>query len=239
MLEDDLDQAQKAKLWLQHAGHQISHFAKGKEFTRAIVTESYDLLILDWIVPDMSGYDVLVWVRKHIDWPIPVLFATQRDAEEDVVRALEAGADDFMTKPIKHLEMLARINALGRRSTAGQDSDTTVDLPPFTVDPATRSIARDGEAIELTQKEFDLAIFLFRNMGRVLSRGHILETVWGRNPNVNTRTVDTHVSRLRNKLGFSKENGWQLSAIYQHGYRLERLDGGGAEQDASVPDVTH
>lgn len=89
-------------------------------------------------------------------------------------------------------------------------------------------MVRNGEAIELTQKDFDLATFLFRNVGNLVSRGHILETVWGRSPDLNTRTVDTHVSRLRTKLGLLPENGWRLSAIYQHGYRLEHLAPQGA-----------
>jgi DNA-binding response OmpR family regulator len=84
-------------------------------------------------------------------------------------------------------------------------------------------VLRAGQAVELTQKDFDLAVFLFRNVGNLVSRGHILESVWGRSPDLNTRTVDTHVSRLRAKLGLVPENGWRLTAVYQHGYRLETV----------------
>jgi two-component system, OmpR family, response regulator RegX3 len=86
-----------------------------------------------------------------------------------------------------------------------------------------RVVTRKGEPVDLTQKDFDLAVFLFRNVGQLVSRGHILESVWGRSADLNTRTVDTHVSRLRSKLGLTPEHGWRLSAIYQHGYRLEPL----------------
>jgi DNA-binding response OmpR family regulator len=87
-----------------------------------------------------------------------------------------------------------------------------------------RVIARNGAGVDLTQKDFDLAVFLFRNVGNLVSRGHILESVWGRNPDLNTRTVDTHISRLRGKLGLVPERGWRLTAIYQHGYRLEQVE---------------
>ena len=153
-----------------------------------------------------------------------------RDDETDIVTALEAGADDYMIKPVKQMEMLARINALGRRSLAQDDQKQILEVPPFTLDPVARTVERNGDNIEMTYKEFDLAMFLFRNIGRIMSRGHILENVWGRNPDINTRTVDTHISRLRNKLGLNKENGWKLSAIYQHGYRLEKLDSHGVQE---------
>ena len=84
-----------------------------------------------------------------------------------------------------------------------------------------RKIVCDSVEIDLTQKEYELALFILRNVGKVLSRGYLLERVWGRNPDINTRTVDTHVSRLRRKLNFTKENGWKLTSVYQHGYRLE------------------
>jgi DNA-binding response OmpR family regulator len=84
-------------------------------------------------------------------------------------------------------------------------------------------VTRHGAEVDLTQKDFDLAVFLFRNVGNLVSRGHILESVWGRTSDLNTRTVDTHVSRLRSKLGLVPENGWKLSAVYQHGYRLEQV----------------
>lgn len=224
LLEDDLAQAQLAMLWLERDGHKIRHFDSASSLFKVITKDSYDLLILDWVLPDMNGIEVLRWVRENLDWHIPVFFTTQREAEEDIVYALENGADDYMIKPLKMMEMLARIQVLGNRST-GYDADKKkLEASPYMLDPANRSISINGDPVEMTHKEFDLALFLFRNTGRILSRGHILETVWGRNPDINTRTVDTHVSRLRNKLKFSEEEGWRLSTIYQHGYRLERLN---------------
>ena len=210
--------------WLEDANHKCRVFTSGKDLTMALVNESYDLLILDWMVPDMDGMQVLSWVRDNVEWKIPVLFVTQRDAEEDVVSALTGGADDFMAKPIKRAEMLARIESISRRAQASPTEEDILRYPPYTLQRSARLIKLNDESIDVTQKEFELTLFLFKNAGRVLSRGYMLETVWGRSADVNTRTVDTHVSRLRRKLSLFKENGWQLSSIYQHGYRLEKTE---------------
>lgn len=225
LLEDDQDQSVLIQAWLEAANHKCKVFTSGKDLTMALVNESYDLLILDWMVPDMDGMEVLAWVRENIEWKVPVLFVTQRDAEEDVVSALTVGADDYMAKPIKRAEMLARIESISRRSQGfNATEEDQLAYPPYTLQRSARIIKLKDEVIEVTQKEFELTLFLFKNAGRVLSRGYILETVWGRSAEVNTRTVDTHVSRLRRKLSLYKENGWQLSSIYQHGYRLEKTE---------------
>lgn len=225
LLEDDPDQAILFQTWFAKGGHRCEHFADGKSFIRSVKRDSFDMLILDWMVPEMSGLDVLKWVRQNIDWPIPTVFITAMDAEDDVVRALEAGADDYIQKPAKEREMMARISAVVRRSGQVEEESTSIDCAPFCVDLANHEILKNGEVVDVTQKEYELIAFLFRNVGRVLSRAHILESVWGRNPDINTRTVDTHVSRIRSKLKLNEEPGWKLSSIYQHGYRLERLNG--------------
>ena len=224
LLEDDLDQSVLVQAWLEDAGHKCVVFTSGKELTMSLLRESYDLLLLDWLVPDMNGIQVLQWVRENLDWKIPVLFITQRDAEEDVVEALESGADDYMSKPVKPAEMLARIGSISRRSQQVSAEDDILEFTPYTLQRSTRTVKLNGENIEVTRKEFELTLFFFRNAGRVLSRGYILETVWGRSAEVNTRTVDTHISRLRRKLAISADNGWQLTSIYQHGYRLEKCE---------------
>ncbi len=224
LLEDDHDQANLISHWLETDGHECRHFGDGDSFMEGVGKEAFDLLILDWLLPDTSGVQVLEWARAEIDWPIPVLFITRRDSEQDIVLALEKGADDYMTKPVKQFEMLARVKALNRRA-APQDRRREVhNFGPYTVDTASRTITREEKRVDLTQKEFELSLFLFQNMGRVLSRSHILEHVWGRSGELNTRTVDTHVSRIRKKLSLLPECGWRLSAIYQYGYRLERLE---------------
>ena len=224
LLEDDPDQSVIMKEWLLHNDHQCACFDSGREFIKTVKWNTYDLLILDWLVPDMTGLEVLKWVRENLDWRIPVLFTTQMNSEDDIVQGLNQGADDYMIKPIKHRELIARIDALGRRFLNTTDTDSILQVNPFLIDRNTRQIRKkNNELIHTTSIEFDLALFMFRNYGRVLSRGYILENVWGRNADVTTRTVDTHVSRIRKKLGIIPENNWQLVPIYQHGYRLEKL----------------
>lgn len=224
LLEDDIDQSTLVQAWLEDAGHKCVVFDSGKEMTMSLLRESYDLLILDWLVPDMNGLEVLKWVRNTIDWRIPILFITQRDAEENVVEALQGGADDYMSKPVKRAEMLARIESISRRNQSVSSEDDNLECAPYMLNRSSRTVKLNGENIEVTRKEFELTLFFFKNAGRVLSRGYILETVWGRSAEVNTRTVDTHISRLRRKLAIGADNNWKLTSIYQHGYRLEKCD---------------
>ncbi len=222
LLEDDSLLAKMIQTWLTDVGHDCQIFGEGKKLIRRLNRDSFDLIVIDWMLPDVDGIHVLRWIREHIDWSIPVLFVTGRDDESDIVQALNEGADDYMTKPVKQLELLARIKAIGRRALPQEDDRRVMEFGAYTIDSNTRTVCLSGTAIDLTQKEFDLVLFLFRSEGRVLSRGHILETVWGQSPDLNTRTVDTHISRIRNKLNLKAEHGWQLKAIYQHGYRLEQ-----------------
>ncbi|WP_201345303.1 response regulator transcription factor [Thiohalobacter sp. COW1] len=230
LLEDDTFQAEALTVWLEAADHQVSVRHDCAGFRAALQEADYDLLILDWILPDGSGLEVLDWLRGERGDTTPVLFITQRDRESDVVTALEHGADDYMAKPVKPLEMLARVTALARR--ASTPGTQVLEFGPYRIDTASRTLYRDGDRIDLTHKEFDLALYLFRNLGRLISRGRLLEAVWGTRAELNTRTVDTHISRLRNKLGISPAQGWRLGAVYQHGYRLERLEPQAVEDEA-------
>ena len=226
LLEDDPNQVELIRLWLHDAGHQCDTFTTGDTFDATLKQHRhYDLFVLDWMLPDTSGIDVLKKIRQEYCQNTPIIFVTARDSEQDIVHALQAGADDYMIKPIKQMEMIARINAAARRAHSGNEAEGEVlEVGPFRIAFSERAIHFGNETIELTQKEFALAVFLLRNNGKLLSRGFILEKVWNMPPEINTRTVDTHVSRLRNKLHLTPEYGWRLSAIYQHGYRLERLE---------------
>lgn len=221
ILEDDTHVGQMLRLWLEAAGHACDLFATGEAFQRALSRESYDLLVLDWMLPDTSGDLVLVWVREQIDIRIPIIFVTARDAEEDIVRGLTLGADDYLVKPVRQREFIARVAAVTRRVYGLTDARGTLPFPPYDVNLDARLISNDGKPVDLTQKEFDLAVFLFRNAGRLLSRNHILDAVWGQQASLATRTIDTHMSRIRVKLGLGAEAGWRLNAVYNHGYRLE------------------
>lgn len=116
VVEDDIHQGKLTCLWLEGAGHACVHFKSGKLFIKDIRRESFDLLLLDWNLTDLGGDEILLWIRQHLDWRMPVLFVTARSDESDIVRALDLGADDYMVKPVRHGELVARIGTLVRRS---------------------------------------------------------------------------------------------------------------------------
>ena len=225
ILEDDPDQAELVTLWLQDAGYSVACESSSAGFIRAIRRDSFDLYLLDWIVPVLSGIEVLRKLRNEMGDNTPVIVATVKDKEQSIVRALEAGADDYIVKPMRQAELAARVAAILRRAGIGATSDPVFDAAPYEIDIRRQSLSLEGEEISLTNREFELAVFLFRNAGKLLSRSHILDAIWGiDNESVSTRTVDTHVSRLRKKLGLNEVSGWTLTAVYQHGYRMERVE---------------
>lgn len=222
-LEDDADQAALIRRWLEGAGHVCHHFDRGHALRRSLARESFDLYLLDWHLPDMDGLEVLEEIRSRSPRS-PVIFATARGRDDDIAQVLQAGADDYIAKPVRQGELLGRIQAVARR-TQGEAAQAPerLELAPFTVERRERRILRGGEPVALTDREFELALFLFQNVGRLLSRSHLQEAVWGLGAKAHTRTVDTHMSRLRGKLGLTEENGWQLASVHQFGYRLERV----------------
>jgi len=219
-LEDDPDQAALIRRWLEGAGHVCHHFDRGHALQRSLAHESFDLYLLDWHLPDIDGLQVLKEIRARSPGS-PVIFATARDRDDDIARVLEAGADDYIAKPVRQGELLGRIGAVARRMRGTAPS--VLELAPFRLDREARTVERDGSRIALTDKEYALAEFLFLNAGRLVSRQHLLEAVWGLHVKTNTRTVDTHMSRLRGKLGLAGSHGWRLASVHQFGYRLERL----------------
>jgi DNA-binding response OmpR family regulator len=223
LLEDDPVQAEAVTGWFAAAGHDVHALSTVRDAIREASRESFDLFLIDWTLPDSTGEHMLRWLREERGLDVPVIFITARDAEEDVVTVLNAGADDYMVKPLRRLELLSRVEAVMRRARPRAEA-AAIELPPYRIDPEARNVSVAGEAVELTDKEFELALFLFRNLGRLVSRGHLLEAVWGRSAALQTRTIDTHVSRVRNKLRLRPENGFRLSSTYSYGYRLERLE---------------
>ena len=223
LLEDDPDQSELVARWLESAGHSVSCNSTGSEFLRCARRDSFDAYILDWIVPDLSGIEVLKKLRTEMNDATPAIVTTVKDEERSIVRALREGADDYLVKPVRRAELVARIDAVCRRAIGASATDAP-DTTPYEMDSSRHMAVLNGEEFALTNREFDLAIFLFRNAGKVLSRNHILEAIWGiESDNLSTRTVDTHVSRLRKKMRLGDENGWRLSSVYQHGYRFERI----------------
>ena len=223
LLEDDPAQADILVAWLTTAGHDVHAFTLGKDLLRIASRESFDAFLIDWMLPDQSGHEVLRCLRQERGVVAPVLFVTSRDAEEDIVAGLDAGADDYMVKPVRRLELLSRLEAVWRRAHARNAPSQLFDLPPYRIDIEHRRVLQNGVPVEnLTEKEFALVLFLFQNLGRLLSRGHLLEAVWGLSANIPTRTLDTHISRIRKKLDLHPANGFRLVPAYNYGYRLER-----------------
>lgn len=223
LLEDDLTQSALVTAWLKEAGHDVHTFGLTRDLLRFASRESVDLYLIDWMLPDQPGESFVRWLRQERRDETPAIFVTARESEDDIVAGLAVGGDDYIVKPVSKRILLSRIEAVLRRSKP-RGGEETIDVPPYSIDLQRKQISLNASVIELTEKEFELAVFLFRNLGRLLSRGHLLESVWGRNPDLATRTVDTHVSRVRSKLSLRPENGYRLVPTYNYGYRLERFD---------------
>ena len=223
ILDDDQNLLDLTVATLKDAGHVCHPFSSGKAMLHQLHRESFDLLILDWQVPDLSGTEILQWVREKLSSTLPVLFMTNRSAEDDIVAGLAAGADDYMIKPIRRAELVARVGALLRRAYPTQIETEIIIFGDYEFDIRASRAKFKTNAIELTQKEFDLALLLFQNLGRPLSRAYILEAVWSRDIEIPSRTMDTHISRVRTKLDLRPENGYRLAPVYSYGYRLEQM----------------
>lgn len=226
LLEDDTSLAELIQLTLEGAGHRVHHYPDCRSAKVAFRQESFDLLLMDWQLPDGEGIEVLRWARQNLDPCPPVIMVTSNANDFAIVSALEAGADDYVVKPIVPAVLLARIGALLRRTYPATDNSGGIESHHgATFDHQKCSVTINGRAVELTGKEFGLALVLFQNMHRALSRTHLLEAVWGRNPDLATRTLDVHISRLRSRLGLA-EAGFKLTSIHSFGYRLELLVSG-------------
>jgi DNA-binding response OmpR family regulator len=232
LVENDRSQAELLSDWLSVAGHRCSRHAHGQTLVRALAQESFDALILGNL-PDMSGVGVLKRVRRDLQSSLPVLFVTAGDGESDIVTALNQGADDCMVKPVRRMEFLARLEAIARRGIREPRPPQAIDLGSLRIDCQTRSAWLDDKPVHLTAKDFDLSVLFLQNIGRLLSRGRIREAVWGPR-SVSSRTLDTHVCRIRNRLRLMPHDGWRLTAVYGHGYCLRQVVLPVADTDASA-----
>jgi two-component system response regulator RegX3 len=179
-----------------------------------------DLILLDVGLPDGSGFDVCRDIRRESD--VPIIMLTARGEEADRIVGLELGADDYVVKPFSAREVVARVRAVLRRATtrAEPESERAIEIAGVRLDPATRSVTLDGEAIELARKEFELLRLLMSNAGRVLSRERLIDEVWDVNWFGSTKTLDVHMSALRKKLGDDPANPRYIHTVRGVGFRF-------------------
>lgn len=217
IVEDDTDIREIELYTLRSQGMRCEGFGVAKDFFLGLERQAPDLVLLDVMLPDMSGTDVLSRLKASQKTErIPVIMATARGAEFERVKTLNAGADDYLVKPFSMLEMAARINAVLRRTASFAPQETTYG--PITLDAQKRSVKVDGKGVELSKKEFDILELLLEQPGRVLSRETILNRLWDDIPDSSSRTVDVHIGTLRTKL---KEAGKLIRTVHGVGYKLE------------------
>ncbi|HSJ63623.1 MAG TPA: response regulator transcription factor [Gemmatimonadaceae bacterium] len=219
VVDDEPDIVALVAYHLAKAGYRVSTAASGSEALAAARQEHPALIVLDLMLPEMSGFEVLEQLRAHESTrDVAVLMLTARREEPDRIRGLSLGADDYLTKPFSPQELVLRVAAILRRlAAAGAISADIVTVGPIQIDRSAHRVTIDGNAIELTPTEFKLLLTLAERRGRVQSRSHLLETVWDAAPDIQTRTVDMHVQRLRGKLGAA---GDLIETVRGFGYRL-------------------
>ena len=220
ILEDDPHQLHMMEQMVHSMGHTCVGYPTGAQLTKELRRESFDLLILDWELPDTSGPEVATWTRQELGPDLPILIVTLRSEETDIVHGLHSGADDFMSKPLRVAEFKARVAALLRRAYPASTEEVQ-QFGPYRLDRTTLTVYFGQEAIALTHREFSLALLLFQNPGRLMSRDYLREAIWGQNAEVLSRTLDTHISRLRQQLQLRPGAQYAITAVYGLGYRLD------------------
>jgi two-component system phosphate regulon response regulator PhoB len=220
IVEDEHDILQLVKLYVEKEGFRTVSAMTGTEALRQVKQEKPDLVVLDLMLPGASGYEVLEKLRgTPATREIAVLMLTARREEPDRIRGLALGADDYLTKPFSPQELVLRVGAILRRVSAGGAGPSDVlTIGPITIDRSEHRVLVDERMIELTPTEYKLLLTLAERRGRVQARAHLLETVWEAAPDIQTRTVDMHVQRLRTKLGIA---GDLVETVRGFGYRLK------------------
>lgn len=224
LLQSDASEAALLADWLALAGHECTRHSCGDALLRAMRHEAFDIVIADWNVRNVGGKTLIEHIRANLQSQVPVIFISALDQEAAIVAAFRQGADDYMVKPVRRMELLARLDAISRRSRWGKFAQSQVVAEGgLRFDREGRNAWRDGRSIVLTAKDFDLAVLFLSNVGRLLSRAQIQTEVWGIAATLASRTLDTHMSRLRARLGLTPQHGWQLVAVYGQGYRLDQV----------------
>ena len=220
ILEDDLLQLDMLSQVVGAMGHTYQSYTSGVALQKDLRRDSFDLLVLDWELPDTTGPAIARWIRQELRQELPILIVTLRSEEADIVEGLSSGADDFMVKPLRVAELKARVHALLRRAYP-VSTEETQQFGTYTFHRSDLSVQFHDQRVTLTHREFALALLLFQNAGRLLSRDYLRENIWGYNAQVLSRTLDTHISRLRQQLQLRPGSAYSILAVYGLGYRLE------------------
>lgn len=221
IVDGSRSQATVLKALLTSEGHEIEIFPDGDACLCTLTHRSFDCFVIEWALPSIDGKEVLRRIRDHVGWKPFIIICAGNANEEDAADVLRLGADDFVLKPLRYMEFMARIHALSRRF--GNPLSVQSRFGDFELKDQERRILRSGKAIELTQTEFDLAFLFFSNVSRLYSREELLMQIWSQHSDIDTRTVDTHTSRIRKKLGLDGQHGYILSSVYGVGYRLDSV----------------
>lgn len=218
LAEDDMKLGKLTQYMLEQNGVSTEWVTSGDAIYDYAMYEEYDVLILDWMLPEMSGVDACRKLRKD-GYQRGILLLTARDALEDRVTGLDAGADDYLVKPFEFAELLARLRALGRRSSHKIQQDV-VQLGAFTLDRTSKVLKKHDNIIQLSPREFQIFDLLVQNIGIVVPREIILDRIWGLESDVSSNNIDSYVKLLRKKLD-TAEGNLLISTIRGVGYKLE------------------
>jgi two-component system phosphate regulon response regulator PhoB len=223
VVDDEPDIVALVVYHLAKAGYRVSSASAGPDALALARRERPALIVLDLMLPGMSGFDVIEALKRdpHTS-KIAVLMLTARKDEADRIRGLSLGADDYLTKPFSAQELVLRVAAILRRVGASPDAGDSLHAGPIQIDRSAHRVAVDGREVELTATEFKLLLTLAERRGRLQARKQLLETVWEFAPDVQTRTVDMHVQRLRAKLGSA---GPLIETVRGYGYRMKAAKG--------------
>jgi two-component system response regulator RegX3 len=220
IVEDELSLSEPLSFLLRREGYETEIAADGREAIAAFDRAGADLVLLDLMLPGLSGTEVCREIRSRSS--VPIIMLTAKDSEVDIVVGLELGADDYVTKPYSSRELLARIRAvLRRRVDVEVDADAVLETGPVRMDVERHSVSVGGSEVPMPLKEFELLELLMRNAGRVLTRGQLIDRVWGADYFGDTKTLDVHIKRIRSKIEDDPSQPSMLVTVRGLGYRFE------------------
>ena len=219
VVDDDPNIAQLVRLYLEKEGFEVSVQTRGDEALAAFQKNPPSLMLLDIMLPGMDGWQVCRAIRQSSN--IPIIMLTAKDETFDKVLGLELGADDYVTKPFEGKELVARVKAVLRRASPGESEKDTISFPGLSISLEKYEVHFQGKMVEMPPKELEVLYFLAAHQNRVFTREQLLEQVWGFDFFGDSRTVDVHIKRLREKLQDSEQLGWQIRTVWGVGYKFE------------------